>query len=354
MRRVKIGAILGCLLVGMYDQPALGDGGTVRLLQCQGNYRLSVFTAPTPFRAGPVDISVLVQDVVTGDIVPEAQITVCVMPHDWPGQPMRQVATSGAATNKLLKAAVFDLPQPGRWDVDVAISGRAGAAHVRFEMTAAGRIPQWPAMWPWISWPAPVVLLFSIHQLLVWRRCAAGLERLIGNVIFIGVHCRGTGVPHSRQMAAPRWTGFLQRGQTRRPASNLTAEAGGDIGGTKPTSASGSAPATIAWRPVVVETGASGRDWDWLRVANPIPQVAPGQWRQVLRFVLRCHSPRLVSTTRLSNVACAEVGTGTTRPQSGHLPATGRSLAETFSRRPQGQRNRRKPSPPSLHGWWQS
>ncbi len=30
-------------------------------------------------------------------------------------------------------------------------------------------------------------------------------------------------------------------------------------------------------------------------------------------------------------------GTGTTRPQSGHLPASGRPAAGTFSRRPQGQ-----------------
>ena len=30
------------------------DGGAVRLSERQGNYRLTVFTAPTPVRAGPV------------------------------------------------------------------------------------------------------------------------------------------------------------------------------------------------------------------------------------------------------------------------------------------------------------
>ena len=48
--------------------------------------------------------------------------------------------------------------------------------------------------------------------------------------------------------------------------------------------------------------------------------------------------------------AFATVGTGTTRPQSGHLPATGRSTMGTLSRRPQGQRNLRKPSPVTSFG----
>ncbi len=73
-------------------------------------------------------------------------------------------------TNKLLKAAVFELPEPGRWEIEVAIKGEQGGAQVRFELEAAERAPQWPLMWPWIGWPAPVILLFSIHQLLVWRK----------------------------------------------------------------------------------------------------------------------------------------------------------------------------------------
>ena len=67
MRLFKIGMALGWLLVGACGEAAWGDGGTVRLSRCEGDYRISVFTAPTPFRAGPVDISVLVQDAATGE-----------------------------------------------------------------------------------------------------------------------------------------------------------------------------------------------------------------------------------------------------------------------------------------------
>ena len=170
MRLVKIGLTLGWLLVGASGETARGDGGTVRLSRCEEGLQITVFTAPTPFRAGPVDISVLVQGAVTGEPIPEARVTVQLTLRDQPVLQMRRAATSDAATNKLLKAAVFELPEPGRWEVEVAIEGGQRVGRVRFELEAAGRAPQWPVMWPWIGWPAPVILLFSIHQLLVWRK----------------------------------------------------------------------------------------------------------------------------------------------------------------------------------------
>jgi hypothetical protein len=170
MQLVKLGLALGWLLVGACGTPARGDGGTIRLSRCESGYRITVFTAPTPFRAGPVDISVFVQHAVTGEPMPEVNVTVRLIPRGQPGQPIRHAATTDAATNKLLKAAVFELPRPGRWAVEVMIDGGQGAAPVYFELEAAGRAPRWPAIWPWIAWPAPVILLFSIHQLLVWRK----------------------------------------------------------------------------------------------------------------------------------------------------------------------------------------
>src|SRR5580704_18909475 len=43
------------------------DGGTIRLSETKEAYRISAFTSPNPFRAGPVEISVLVQDADSGD-----------------------------------------------------------------------------------------------------------------------------------------------------------------------------------------------------------------------------------------------------------------------------------------------
>ena len=170
MRTIRITLISSLLLIGVYDKSVRGDGGTVRLSRCEGRYRISVFTGPTPFRAGPVDISALVQDAVTGVLISEASVTFTLTPLHHLDRPICQSATSEAATNKLLKAALFELPEPGRWTVEVAIKGEEGSAQVQFLLEAASRAPQWPAIWPWIGWPVPVILLFSIHQVLVLRK----------------------------------------------------------------------------------------------------------------------------------------------------------------------------------------
>src|SRR5262245_6259931 len=125
---------LGCFFSSFILHPssfARADGGAVRLRERAGNYQIAVFTYPTPFRAGPGDVSVLVQDAATGECVPQARVTVCLTPRGT-GQVLQYPATSEAATNKLFHAAVFQLPEPGWWDVEVAVEGRHGPACVRF------------------------------------------------------------------------------------------------------------------------------------------------------------------------------------------------------------------------------
>jgi hypothetical protein len=149
---------------------ARGDGGTVRLSEPRGGYRITVFTSPTPFRAGPVDVSVLVQDAATGEPVTEAAVSVRATPRGRPDADVRHTATTEAATNKLFRAALFELPEPGWWELEVAVDGARGAAQVRFDVEAAGPLPGWPVLWTWIGWPAVAVLLFAMHQVLVKRK----------------------------------------------------------------------------------------------------------------------------------------------------------------------------------------
>ena len=149
---------------------ARGDGGTLRLRERKGAYDIAVFTAPTPLRAGPIDISVLVQDAATGEMVPDARLTVTVAPRGRPGETIRRAATIEAATNKLLRAALLELPQPGWWDVEVAIKSGKAEEQVRFSLQAANRSPRWVALWPWLGWPALAIALFCLHQYLILRR----------------------------------------------------------------------------------------------------------------------------------------------------------------------------------------
>ena len=148
---------------------ARADGGAVRLREHAGAYQVTVFTAPTPFRAGPVDVSVLVLDAATGEHVPQARVTVRLTARAT-GAVLEHPATAAAATNKLFHAAAFELPEPGWWDVEVAVEGPSGPALVRFGLEAYERPPRWLELWPWFAWPALAVALFGVHRALVRRR----------------------------------------------------------------------------------------------------------------------------------------------------------------------------------------
>jgi hypothetical protein len=165
--------IIGLLLLSFFifhpSSFARADGGAVRLHERAGTYQIAVFTSPTPFRAGPVDVSVLVQDAVTGDCVPEAQVTVRLTARN-SGQVLEYPATAEAATNKLFHAAVFQLPEPGWWDVSVAVEGPHGPARIRFGVQADEPPPRWLELWPWFGWPVFAVALFGLHQVLMRRK----------------------------------------------------------------------------------------------------------------------------------------------------------------------------------------
>src|SRR5947209_860762 len=127
---------------------ARADGGAVRLCERASGYQIAVFTSPTPLRAGPVDVSVLVQDAATGECVPDARVTVRLTAPEG-GRALEFPATTEAATNKLFRAAEFQLPEPGWWDVTVAVEGPHGPVFVRFGMHADEPPPRWLDLWPW-------------------------------------------------------------------------------------------------------------------------------------------------------------------------------------------------------------
>lgn len=143
------------------------DGGTVRFSERQGGYQITVFTAPTPLRAGLVDFSVLLQDAATGAPLLDACIEIAVAPSGRPQEIVRSRASAEAATNKLFQAATFELPTAGRWQVEVQIDGPRGPARVKLEVEAAEPQPRWEEMAFWIALPVVPILLFGIHQVLV-------------------------------------------------------------------------------------------------------------------------------------------------------------------------------------------
>jgi hypothetical protein len=170
MRTVMLALALEWLLPVAWCAHARADGGTVRLVEQHGDYQVSVFTAPNPLRAGPVDLSVLVQDTATGQPVPDAQITVTLTAPGRPDTSIRAPATTEAATNKLFRAALVELPHPGEWHVQVTTTTARAAVQSRFTMVAGEPLPPWLTVWPWFGWPAVAVALFGVHRWLMARK----------------------------------------------------------------------------------------------------------------------------------------------------------------------------------------
>jgi hypothetical protein len=145
--------------------------GAVRLCERAGDYQLAVFTLPAPFRAGPVDVSVLVQDAATGECAAQARVTLRLTARG-SGRVLEQPATSGASGNKLFREAAFELPEAGWWDVEVSVDGPLGPARARFPVEAGEAPPRWLDLWPWFGWPALAVVLFGLHRALARHRVA--------------------------------------------------------------------------------------------------------------------------------------------------------------------------------------
>src|SRR5262249_25333719 len=152
--RVRLATgILSVSVFILLSSQALADGGSLCLSEQKGNYQIAVFTSPTPLRAGPVDISVLVQEAATRQPAPDVKIVVKDTSRNRRGSGSRRHATFEAATNKLFQAAEFHLNEPGWWQVEIALDGSLGQTQVALDIEVGKPLPRYLAMWPWLTWP---------------------------------------------------------------------------------------------------------------------------------------------------------------------------------------------------------
>jgi hypothetical protein len=154
----------GIVLLLLFPGLTRADGGTMRFSKQAGNYRITLFTSPTFLRAGMVDFSVLVQLADSDQPVLDVPVTVHVYPENDPQRRQGGLATTAAATNKLFQAILLELPEPGRWHVEVAV-GEATSVETALEIGPP--MPAWLDLGLWIGWPALAILLFALHQYFV-------------------------------------------------------------------------------------------------------------------------------------------------------------------------------------------
>ncbi|MDP7029856.1 MAG: hypothetical protein QF733_06520 [Phycisphaerales bacterium] len=143
---------------------ACGDSGLVRLSQPAPPWRVTVMTDPTPLRAGPIDVSVLLQEQEHGATVLDAEVTLELAGPD--GLLITTRASRDQADNRLLYAAKFTLPASGAWDVTTSIARGQIHSEVDWAFTAMDPAPPFASAWPWLL-PAPLGIgLFACNRAL--------------------------------------------------------------------------------------------------------------------------------------------------------------------------------------------
>ena len=168
-RSVLVGS-LGTAMLLLFPAMSWADGGTLVFSKACGDYRITLFTAPTSLRAGPVDFSVLVQAMDSGAPVLDVPVSIHVYPESAPQRSSGGPATTAAATNKLFRAIQLELSEAGRWHVEVVVHAPERPARVAADLEVAPPLPSWLDLGLWIAWPAAAILLFAVHQCLVARR----------------------------------------------------------------------------------------------------------------------------------------------------------------------------------------
>jgi len=169
-RLVRVAAAMG--LAACAVGVARGDGGLVRASATQDGLTVTLFTDPTPLRAGQADVSVLVQDAATRTPLLDARVDLHLARADAAQDRATVRLTRDAADNKLLQAARLDLPEPGRWSLRAEVlrgTARATATAEVHVAPAAGRLR---ALWPALAAPPVAIALFALHQALRRRRLA--------------------------------------------------------------------------------------------------------------------------------------------------------------------------------------
>jgi hypothetical protein len=151
------------------DAVVRADGGLLRTRQEAGPFIVTVFTAPEPLRAGPVEVSVLVQSR-GGAVLSGAVVEVVLQSVTAPTELRRARATHEAASNKLAQAAVVDLPAAGQWTLTVSVRSNTGTATVTCVLPVAPAPSRTRLILPWLLVPPGAMALFALHQRLKRQR----------------------------------------------------------------------------------------------------------------------------------------------------------------------------------------
>jgi len=153
---------------------AQADGGAMQFTKSAGPFVVTVFTTPSPLRAGPVDISLMIQSRENQQAVLDCLAQVQLSKEG--AMSIRSEATHQAAQNKLLYAAQVNVPESGIWELEAAIKLGDDSVNVNGSINVAPSSPVVLVYWRSLSLPPVFISLFAVNQWLK-RRSEKGLKQ---------------------------------------------------------------------------------------------------------------------------------------------------------------------------------
>ena len=148
---------------------ARGDGGAMLLHQDAGAFTITLFAAPQPLRTGDADLSVMVQDRTSGEVLLDPAIELTVAPESASAAPQTVRLAKGQAINRLMQACTVQFSTVGKWRLTLVVRRGNDSAQLSTECTVEPDRSRATLVWFYILLPVGIILLFVIHQVLKLR-----------------------------------------------------------------------------------------------------------------------------------------------------------------------------------------
>lgn len=155
---------------------AFADGGAVQLRLEAGTLAITVFTSQPPLSAGPVDISLLLQNRDGLEPVLDASISLLLRAQDSDDE-IRVHPTREQAQNKLLYAAPVTLGEFGKWQLVATILRNGRRTEATGIIDVAPTREMVASYWGYVAFPPFMIVAFFTHKWLLRRRLELRIER---------------------------------------------------------------------------------------------------------------------------------------------------------------------------------
>jgi hypothetical protein len=157
------------LMLATVTSEARADGGAMLLHQDAGAFTITLFAAPQPLHTGDADLSVMVQDRTSGEVLLDPIIDLTVAPEPPGASPQTVRVAKGQASNRLLLASTVHFSSAGKWRLTLAVRRGNDTAQLSTDCTVEPDHSRAGLVWFYVLLPVGIILLFVIHQVLKHR-----------------------------------------------------------------------------------------------------------------------------------------------------------------------------------------